>query len=81
MGQETESQDWINAVKARGWGSALTLALDALEPLGPLGAQLLWVTQPVLGLIVNRAALGDLAQRLETPGGIALLRQMLEEGD
>ncbi|MCB9453681.1 MAG: hypothetical protein H6672_19805 [Anaerolineaceae bacterium] len=79
MGQEIESQDWINAVKARGWGDALTLALDALEPLGPLGAQLLWVTQPVLGLVVNRAALGDLAQRLETPGGIALLRQMLEE--
>ncbi len=81
MEYENESQQWIDAVKARGWSHALTLALDILEPFGPLGAQMLWVTQPVLGLVVNRAALGGLAHCLETPGGVARLRQQLEDED
>ncbi|MCB9455390.1 MAG: hypothetical protein H6671_05325 [Anaerolineaceae bacterium] len=59
----------------------LTLALDVLEPFGPLSAQMLWVTQPVLGLVVNRAALDGLARCLETPGGVARLRQQLEDED
>jgi hypothetical protein len=81
MGSKHESQDWIESLRARGWGHTLNLALDVLEPLGPLGAQMLWVTQPVLGLVVNRAALGELAHYLETPGGIARLRQQLTDED
>jgi hypothetical protein len=76
--------DWIEQAKARGWGHALSLALDVLEPLGPLGAQLLWMAQPAMGLFGGREALGTLAEAMESPGGIERLRQQLEadsEGD
>ena len=33
--------EWIESIKARGWGNAFSTALDILEPLGPIGAQLL----------------------------------------
>ncbi len=66
-------------MKARGLGDALSTALDVLEPLGPLGAQALWVAQPVLGLVITPDVLDDLAEALEAPGGVERLRQMLEE--
>ena len=71
--------DWISQLRARGWGDFLNTALDVLEPLGPLGAQLLWIAQPALGLFVRRDALGALAQALEEPGGIAALRKQLDD--
>jgi hypothetical protein len=70
---------WIQQVKARGLGEALSTALDVLEPLGPLGAQALWVAQPVLGLLVAHDLLDEVAAALEAPGGVERLRQMLEE--
>lgn len=79
MKPKPSPHDWIAYAKAQGWGGAVTLALDALEPLGPLGAQLLWVTQPVLGLAINRDVVADLAQMLETPGGIEALRRQLDD--
>jgi hypothetical protein len=76
---ETTSPEWVQQAKVRGLGNALGIALDVLEPLGPLGAQLLWVSQPVLSLLVSRATLNHLAQALEEPGGIEQLKQQLEE--
>lgn len=73
--------EWIQQVKARGLGDALSTALDILEPLGLLGAQALWFAQPVLGLFVAHDALDNLAEALEEPGGVERLRQMLEEGN
>jgi hypothetical protein len=70
---------WIHAAKARGWGDFLGVAFDLLEPLGPLGAQLLWTAQPALSLFMSRAAVDSLAQMLEEPGGIDGLRQQLED--
>lgn len=70
--------EWITQAKARGLGNALGLALDVLEPLGPLGAQMVWVAQPVLGLWIPRTALGQLAEALDAPGGVERLRHMLE---
>jgi hypothetical protein len=55
--------------------------LEAVEPLGPLGAQVLWVAQPTLGLWVPREEIATLAQRLEAPGGVAWLREQLIEMD
>ena len=71
--------EWIQHVKARGLGDALSTALDVLEPLGPLGAQALWVAQPVLGLVIAHDVLDDLAEALEAPGGVERLRQLLED--
>lgn len=70
---------WIDQLKSRRLGGALSLALDALEPLGPLGAQILWVLQPALGIFGFSEAVRDLAQALEEPQGIAALRAQLDE--
>lgn len=80
MRHETdEPPEWVAKARARGLGPALGLALDLLEPLGPLGAQLVWIAQPALGLLVGRAALGGLARALEEPGGVERLRAHLED--
>ncbi len=73
--------EWIQRARARGWGVPLRLALDALEPLGPLGAQLVWVLQPTLGPLVGHEALRDLARTLEDPEAVAALRAQLNEDD
>jgi len=77
-GQPTPPE-WVQQIRARNLGGALSLALDVLEPLGPLGAQVLWAAQPILGLLISHDAVGGLAQALEEPGGIEQLRQQLEE--
>lgn len=73
---------FIQQVRARGWGDALSTALDVLEPLGPLGAQLLYVAQPAARMFGGWGdSLGVLAQALEEPGGIERLRQALDDED
>jgi hypothetical protein len=76
---QSNHNDWIQQAKSRGWGDFLSLAFDALEPLGPLGAQVLWTAQPALSLFVSRSTLHSLAQALDEPGGMERLRQQLEE--
>ncbi len=71
---------WIAQAKARGHGNMLSLALDALEPLGPLGAQVLWILQPTAGLFGGsgvRTAMAELAHALEERGGLEGLRAEL----
>jgi hypothetical protein len=71
--------EWLTQVRARGWGDALSTALDILEPFGTLGAQFLWIAQPAFGLFGAEAVVRGLAQVLEAPGGIEALRKALEE--
>ncbi len=74
--------EWVEKIRARGWENALSLALDVLEPLGPLGAQLLWVAQPAARVIGGWGdALAGLAQTLEEPGGVEHLRRLLDEDE
>jgi|AMZC01.1.fsa_nt_AMZC01000528.1_3 hypothetical protein len=68
---------WRGRLRATPLADLLTLLLDVSEPLGPLGAQVLWVAQPALSLMVSREAVADLAQVLERPGGVAWLRAQL----
>ncbi len=70
---------WVEQLQSRGLGNALGVALDVLEPLGPLGAQLVWVAQPVLSVYLSREMLDDLAETLESPGGIGQIREWLEK--
>ncbi len=70
--------EWVTQLQARGLGDALGLALDVLEPLGVLGAQLIWVAQPVLGVWFNRDTVHSIAQTLETPGEVEHIRRFLE---
>jgi hypothetical protein len=55
--------------------------LDLTEPIAPVGASLLYVLQPVSGLFGKAAAVGDLAQVLELPGGVEWLRTVLDLDD
>jgi hypothetical protein len=74
--------EWLQRIRARGWENALSTALDILEPLGPLGAQVLWVAQPAARVIGGWGeAVSGLAQALEEPGGIARLRRLLDEDE
>lgn len=73
---------WVDRVRAKGLSGPLRVALDVLEPLGPLGAQLIWFAQPAFALFGQRtwqAAAAELAQVLEEPGGIERLRERLND--
>lgn len=74
---QPSGHDWTRQAHARGLSGALCLALDVLEPLGPLAAQLLWMAQPAAALFGWRQAVGGLAHALEEPGGVERLRQRL----
>lgn len=72
---------WSQRLRAARLDGLAGMLLDAAEPLGPLGAQLLWVTQPALGLFVPRDDIAALARLLDAPGGMAWLRAQLVELD
>jgi hypothetical protein len=61
-------------------GSAVTFLdtlLEAAGPLALLGAQGLWVAQPLLSLILPADEIGGLARLLEAPDGVAWLRAQI----
>jgi hypothetical protein len=71
--------DWVERVRARGWTDTVCAMLDALEPLAPLAAQLLHVGHPVSRTLWREFPLHQLADVLETPGGVEALRKRLLE--
>jgi len=71
--------DWIKQIKERGLGGAFAVFLDIIEPLGPLGAQILWVAQPTMRVFGAAETLGQVAQALEEPGGIERIRTLLND--
>lgn len=73
--------DWLREMQSRGWDAPLRLFLDVAEPVGPLAAQLFWVMQPASRLMGWERMMGDLANSLETPEGIAALRRYLDAPD
>ena len=68
---------WSARLRTLGVESLVGAFLDAAEPLGPLGAQVLWVAQPALGLVVPRDDVDGLARILDNPSGMAWLRAAL----
>ncbi|HYO87375.1 MAG TPA: hypothetical protein VER79_01945 [Candidatus Limnocylindrales bacterium] len=69
----------VEHLRARGLAGPVAALLDALAPLAPMGAQALYVAQPLAGLASPnwRSLMGDLASVLEMPGGVAALRAAL----
>ena len=72
---------WAERLRAAHLDHAVGAALDLCEPLGPIGAQVLWVAQPTLGLFVPRGEVASLARLLESPGGLAWVRDQLTGQD
>jgi hypothetical protein len=66
-------------LRAAGLAAPAAALLDALAPLAPLGAQALYVAQPLAGLASAhwRILLGEAAAVLEQPGGVEALRRAL----
>lgn len=77
MDKQSDTTDWIETVKQRGYGDIAHILLDTIEPIAPIVAQGLWVFQPLAGLWNGTHGVQLLAQLLETPEGIAELRQRL----
>ncbi len=68
----------LRALRLDGVAGAL---LDAAEPLGPVGAQALWIAQPALAWLAPRDEVAALARVLEAPGGVAWLREQIAGAD
>jgi len=62
------ARGWQHRAEQAGLGDISSAVMEALQPLAPLAAQLLWVAQPTFGLIGRGAAIGALAEMLEHPG-------------
>jgi len=78
---DTLNTDWLAQVKANGWETPLRLTLDIMEPLGPFGAQVLWVLQPALGVFIRSDVLDNIARTLEHRDHIDDVRRQLDEMD
>ncbi len=70
---------WIIAARERGWGDVMESALEMVEPVAPVLAQLLWVVQPTAALFGSTDELTQFAEALETPEGVAALREQLQD--
>ncbi len=74
-------QGWATSLHAVGLDGLAGSLLGAAAPFSILGAQVLWVAQPVLGLVMSRDEVGDLAHLLSDPEGVAWLRETLSGED
>lgn len=70
---------WLRRLRERGQAPWLLALLDAFEPFAPLGAQMIWVAQPGVGWLLGHERMDLLAKALETPEGVAALRQYLSD--
>jgi hypothetical protein len=72
---------WSARLRSMGLNDVVGALLDAAEPFGPLGAQMLWVAQPALGLFMASDEVDGLARVLDDPLGMAWLRSELSGAD
>ena len=61
-----------------GLGEPARFLLDAGAPLALIGSQLLYVSQPLLALFIDRQDVAAVARLLEHPDGPGILAQHLE---
>lgn len=69
--------EWLDALKARQLEHTALTVLDLIEPIAPFVGQMLWTIQPMARVMNWHVSLSELAKALETPEGIAELRQQL----
>jgi hypothetical protein len=67
-----------DALCTRGLRLPALVGLEAGRPLSLIGGQVLWLLQPLLGLVVSRDMIGHAAQLLEEPEALDELIGQLE---
>ena len=79
MNSETDHDlEWLKSARGSAWSDWLLTALDAFEPLAPLGAQFIFMAQPWLGH-TGGERWGSLARALESADGIEQVRACLRD--
>lgn len=78
--QKTISR-WRTRIEELGVGGIVDTFLLAFAPFAPIGAQLLYIAQPIMGLFVERNVISRWAVLLEEPDGIEWLRVQLTGHD
>jgi hypothetical protein len=74
--QET-IKEWRTRIEELGVEGIVDTLLVAFTPFAPIGAQLLYIAQPVMGLFVERNSISRWATLLEEPDGMDWLRVQL----
>ncbi len=69
---------WIDRAQAQGMGGMMRLLLDIATPFGVIGAQVLWIAQPIATMFGKGSAVGNLAKWLEEPNALRELRARLD---
>jgi hypothetical protein len=67
-------RDYLRGFKQK---EMAALALEIVEPFSIFAAQLLWVAQPTLSLLVDQQQITAWAEQLENPQTIARWREQL----
>ncbi len=70
---------WRQRLQAWGLEGIVAALLEAAEPLSMLGAQVLYVAQPALGIFLPARQVGRWARLLEDPANVAWVRTRLTE--
>ena len=77
--EQKPNSNALDGLKTSGLDGLLYLALDVIEPIGPLAAQALWMAQPAASLFGRQREIAQLAQMLEAPDGVESIRRWLDD--
>ena len=70
-------EHWAARLEALGMGGLMSALLHAMRPVAPLGAGMLWIAQPALGLFIDRDDVAGWARVLEDPDALMWLSARL----
>lgn len=70
----TRLEAWLRRHRLTGVAETF---LEAIEPLALVGAQVLHTAHPALSMVIKAQTIKEWARLLETPGGLAWLREQL----
>jgi hypothetical protein len=77
-----DQEDFIDQVSSaiceRGWRMPALISLEICRPFTFVGGQILWIFQPMLGLVFSTEIIGEAARLLEQPDSVDSLIRRLE---
>jgi len=80
--RELDQEDLIDraasAICERGWRMPALISLEICRPFTFVGGQILWIFQPMLGLLFSNEKIAGAARLLEQPDSVDSLIRRLE---